>query len=327
MEQMRLDFGEGAEAERAMETAARAARARAFEAAAVALGVRPGEVAYKLAGTLAVYADSPSQRAKGLTGLRWSGTWAELADDPRLACSADSIAKAIRRFRTAGFITTTNQIDDRGLVVGVVVALEMRAINAAVGSKNYAVGSEPASVGSQTQSGPGYGPGNGPGNGPGKSSPYYIPVLLNYPTNPPPPSKPAAVEDLDHDWGTATRALTDAGVARVRPVLDAAKRIGITPNDVSEIVGQYAANRHLFRSPGAIVDRIRSGHWPVDIPDAAAVERRAAARRTASQQLEFERARFAIIRAARAAGVELSDTEADRRAHAAIDRKPSKVTP
>lgn len=102
MEQMRLDFGEGAEAERAMETAARASRARAFEAAAVALGIRPGEVAYKLAGTLAVYADSPSQRAMGLTGLRWCGTWAELAADPRLSCSADSIAKAIRRSAPPG---------------------------------------------------------------------------------------------------------------------------------------------------------------------------------------------------------------------------------
>jgi hypothetical protein len=340
MEQMRLDFGEGAEAERAMETAARAARARAFEAAAVALGVRPAEVAYKLAGTLAVYADSPSQRAKGLTGLRWAGTWAELAADARLACSADSIAKAIRRFRAAGFITTTNQIDDRGLVIGVVVALEMRAINAAVGSENDAVGSErarvgsePARVGSQTQSGPGSGPGagavTGPGSGPGKSSPHYIPVLPNYPNNPPPPNEPAAVDDFKHDWRTATRALTDAGVARVRPVLDAAKRIGITPNDVSDIVGEYAANRHLFRSPGAIVDRIRSGHWPIDIPDVAAVERRAVARRTAAHQLEFERARFAIIRAARAAGVELSDAEADRRAAAAaaVHREPMEVNP
>lgn len=332
MEQMNLDFGEGAEAERAMETAARAARARAFEAAAVALGVRPGEVAYKLAGTLAVYADSPSQRAKGLTGLRWAGTWAELAADTRLACSADSIAKAIRRFRAAGFITTTNQIDDRGLVVGVVVALEMRAINAAVGSENDAVGSERARVGSQTQSGPVTGPGTGavtgPGSGPGKSKADYIPFLPNYPNNPPPPSEPAAVDDFKHDWRTATRALTDAGVARVGPVLDAAKRIGITPNDVSDIVGEYAANRHLFRSPGAIVDRIRSGHWPVDIPDAAAVERRAVARRTAAHQLEFERARFAIIRAARAAGVELSDAEADRRAAAAsVHREPMEVNP
>lgn len=332
MEQLRLDFGEGAEAERAMETAARAARARAFEAAAVALGVRPGEVAYKLAGTLAVYADSPSQRAKGLTGLRWAGTWAELAADPRLACSADSIAKAIRRFRAAGCITTTNQIDDRGLVVGVVVALEMRAINAAVGSEPATVGSQISRVGSQTQSGPGSGPGagavTGPGSGPGKSSPHYIPVLPNYPNNPPPPSEPAAVDDLNHDWGTATRALTDAGVARVRPVLDEAKRIGITPNDVSDIVGEYAANRHLFRSPGAIVDRIRSGHWPIDIPDVAAVERRAVARRTAAHQLEFERARFAIIRAARAAGVELSDAEADRRAAAAaVHREPMEVNP
>lgn len=328
---MRLDFGEGAEAERAMETAARAARARVFEAAAVALGIRPGEVAYKLAGTLAVYADSPSQRAMGLTGLRWAGTWAELAADPRLACSADSIAKAIRRFRVAGFITTTNQIDDRGLVVGVVVALEMRAINAAGGSEPIGVGSQISRVGSQTQSGPGNGPGSGPGSGPGagpgKSKADYIPVLPNYPNNPPPPSERAAVDDSNHDWGTATRALTDAGVARVRPVLDAAKRTGITPNDVSAIVGQYVANRHLFRSPGAIVDRIFSGHWPVDIPDAAAVERRAVARRTATQQLEFERARFAMIRSARAAGVELSDAEADRRAAAAVHREPMEVKP
>lgn len=318
---MRLDFGEGAEAERAMETAARAARARAFEAAAVALGVRPGEVAYKLAGTLAVYADSPSQRAKGLTGLRWAGTWAELAADPRLACSADSIAKAIRRFRAAGFITTTNQIDDRGLVVGVVVALEMRAINAAGGS-------EPARV-----SGPGNGPGasavTGPGSGPGKSKADYIPVLPKHPNNPPPPSEPAAVDDLNHDWGTATRALTDAGVERVQAILTHAKQSRLAPADVAAIVAEYTTNRHLFRSPGAIVDRIRSGSWPVEVPDSAAIERRAAARRTAAHQLEFERARFVIIRAARAAGVELSDAEADRRAAAAaaVHREPMEVKP
>jgi hypothetical protein len=115
--------------------------------------------------------------------------------------------------------------------------------------------------------------------------------------------------------------LTDAGVARVAAIVHHAKQSRLTPDDVAAIVAEYTNNRHLFRSPGAIVDRIRSGSWPVDVPDSAAIERRAAARRTASSQLEFERARFAIIRAARAAGVELSDDEADRRAHASIDRQ------
>jgi len=68
--QMKLDFGESAEAERAADRKIRAARAMAFERAAVALGIRPGEVGYRLAGALAVYADSPSMRARGLTGIR-----------------------------------------------------------------------------------------------------------------------------------------------------------------------------------------------------------------------------------------------------------------
>jgi hypothetical protein len=72
--QLRLDFGESAEAERDVERRARASRACAFERAAASLGMRANEIGYKLAGLLAVWVDSPSQRASGVVGLRWRGT-------------------------------------------------------------------------------------------------------------------------------------------------------------------------------------------------------------------------------------------------------------
>jgi hypothetical protein len=126
MEQLRFDWGESAEVERAAETAIRAQRAKACEAAAVALGARPGEVLHRVAGTLAVWVDSPSQRARGLTGLRWAGTWAELAG--KLECSAESVGRAVRRLRAAGLVETNTVVDDRGAVVGVCVELQMRVV-------------------------------------------------------------------------------------------------------------------------------------------------------------------------------------------------------
>jgi hypothetical protein len=52
-------------------------------------------------------------------------------------------------------------------------------------------------------------------------------------------------------------------VERPRQTLETAINVGISPSELGSIVAEFQANRPLFRSAGAIVDRIRSGSWPV----------------------------------------------------------------
>ncbi len=52
-------------------------------------------------------------------------------------------------------------------------------------------------------------------------------------------------------------------VDRPRQALDSAIEAGIAPNELGLICAEFTANRALFRSGGAIVDRIRNGSWPV----------------------------------------------------------------
>lgn len=321
--QPKLDFGESAEVEREIDRRMRADRARAFEAAAVRIGIRTNEIGYRLAGMLGVYVASPSMRQRGVSGLKWVGTTAELANDARLKCSADSVSKLLRRFKAAGLIDTWQTVDDRGRVAGIGIELNMVSINAAAEAPKV--------------SGPGAYPGTDPGAGPvidhgtdpGKSTVYRLPFLPNKSENPPPPSQrptddrnpePSAAAA---DWEKVSRALKAAGVARIQTAIDAAKHVGATPFEIETIVGEYQRHKSKFDSAGAIVDRIRSGAWPVDLPDAATSQRAEQFRDERRRALDFERARSAVIREARAAGrwASLTDAEIDAEANARIGRE------
>jgi DNA-binding Lrp family transcriptional regulator len=292
MEQLRFDWGESAEVERAAETRIRAERARACEAAAVKLGARPGEVLHRVAGTLAVFVDSPSQRAKGLTGLRWSGTWAELAE--RCGCNAESVGRAVRRLRTAGVVQTELLVDDRGAVVGVVVELQMRVV--------------------QSLATP-----------PGAKRPYYISDLSVKSVNPPP--REAAVEVVKNQhqqpdpWREVAAALEGAGVSRTQAAILAAKDAGYSPADVLAILGQFTQHRALFDGAGALVDRIRNGAWCVELPNPQTEQRRAVALDRMKRQQAFEAIRGQIVLDARRRGQTISDSDADAMANAVLERQ------
>lgn len=335
--QPKLDFGESAEVEAAAEKRLRAERAAAFERAAVSIGIRPGELGYRLAGALGVYVDSPSMRRAGLTGLRWQGTTAELAADPRLAANPDSVARALRRFVRAGFVSTEVVTDDRGRKSGVCVCLNMRAIHAAAAScRDHRRPVEPppqppARVsGAQPGAVSGADAGADPGAVSGASTPHYIPVLPKPTVNPLPRVSRAnsggagVVSNQDwptQDWATIAERLRAVGLERVRVAIDAALEAGLDPAAVGTLLDEYAANVARLRSPGAILERIRSGCWPVPIRTAADVAAAAQARAAQSQTLAFERARSEAIRRARARGEELDDATADALAAAAIARQ------
>lgn len=316
MEQLRFDWGESAEVERVAETAIRAQRARACEAAAVALGARPGEILYRVAGTLGVFVDSPSQRAKGLRGLRWSGTWAEIAE--RCQCNSESVGRAVRRLRAAGVVQTELLADDRGAVVGVVVEIQMRRVQALAAPHSAGPGACPD-----------VGPGACPSAGPGAKRPHYISDLSEYPKNPPPREAAAEVAKISQQqpepWVEVAKALEGAGVTRSHATIVAAKDAGYSPADVLAILGQFNQHRALFDGPGALVDRIRNGAWCVELPRAEAEQRRVAAVDRAKRQQRFELVRGQIVLDARRRGQTISDTEADALANAALDREPTGV--
>lgn len=68
------------------------------------------------------------------------------------------------------------------------------------------------------------------------------------------------------DWSEAEAALSTAGVKRIPQAIDAAKRNRLTPADL--IGFAFIAQHFADVGPGAIVDRIKFGHWFRDgIPD------------------------------------------------------------
>jgi hypothetical protein len=331
MNQLRLDFGESAEAERVAETAIRAQRARALESAAVAIGARAGEVLYRVAGTLAVFVDSPSQRAMGLTGLRWCGTWAELAT--RLDCSAESVSRAVRRLRSSGIVTTTNTVDDRGAVVGVCVEIQMKVVHQL--TANLDAITPPGAA-------PDVGPGAAPSAAPFISRPHLIPVLPKYPKNPPPRTAGAELGNFGSqkttfgsqtvpggsqtpqgtntqgNWDRIAAELQTAGVQRSAATIAAAKASGMDPAAVGQVIAEYNTHRRRFDGPGALVDRIRNGAWPVELPTAESLERSAAAVSATKSQFKFEQVRGQIVMAARRRGQAITDEQADELATRAL---------
>ena len=86
---------------------------------------------------------------------------------------------------------------------------------------------------------------------------FIEPPLSAQETPPPTPSTNDTA-----DWAAAADCLKSAGVSFSDRLAGTARAKGMTPDDVTQIVVTYQANRSKLRGPGAIVTRIRDGAWP-----------------------------------------------------------------
>jgi hypothetical protein len=121
-------------------------------------------------------------------------------------------------------------------------------------------------------------------------------------------------------WRAVAAALEGAGVSRTQAAIVAARDAGYSAADVLAILGQFNQHRALFDGPGALVDRIRSGAWCVELPNPQTEQRRAVAVDRAKRQQAFEALRGQIVLDARRRGQTISDSDADAMANAALDR-------
>lgn len=128
MKQLSLGF-ESREDEAAAIKAARAERARKMQLAAEQIGAYAGEVTHELAGMLAVFAGSPSALSMGCTGLQWIGSKKELAAHDRLQCSESTVGRALSKLEAAGIITRQTVLNARGQNAGVLIEIQMDAVN------------------------------------------------------------------------------------------------------------------------------------------------------------------------------------------------------
>jgi hypothetical protein len=109
---------------------------------------------------------------------------------------------------------------------------------------------------------------------------------------PPVATRPAAADSFDlisQEWDAVRDALHQSDIHRAEIAIRLAKDQGMPPAQVLEIVGQYAQNKSRFRSPGAIVDRIRNGSWPVALPTQESID--AARQSTQQSQAKKDRER------------------------------------
>lgn len=121
-------------------------------------------------------------------------------------------------------------------------------------------------------------------------------------------------------WREVAAALEGAGVTRTQAAIQAAKDAQYSPADVLAILRQFTQHRALFDGPGALVDRIRSGAWCVELPNPQTEQRRAVAVDRAKRQQAFEALRGQIVLDARRRGQTITDSDADAMANAALDR-------
>ena len=124
------------------------------------------------------------------------------------------------------------------------------------------------------------------------------------------------------DWSKVVLALKAAGVNRIQAAIDAAKHVGATPAQLETIIDEYLQHKSKFDSPGAIVDRIRSGAWPVELPTAEDSQREREFINAKRWKLEFEKARAVVVRETRANGTwsQMSDDDIDAAARQRVSQ-------
>jgi hypothetical protein len=103
-------------------------------------------------------------------------------------------------------------------------------------------------------------------------------------------------------WSRVVAELSGVGVQAPGAVVEAAKRRGMTPDQVVEVVAVYRLNQSKFKSPGVVSWVVKNGFWPIEVE-------------TLEQQRERDRKRFVqVVEDMRARG--MSDDEIRARAMA-----------
>ena len=138
-------------------------------------------------------------------------------------------------------------------------------------------------------------------------------------------------------WAAAEEVL-EGVVTRKQAAIDEAIRAGMSPDELIELATIVRHTPEL--GGGALFDRIRSGHWPIEnVPSLEEIKRRDQARRRAKAVQVREKARYAAIehqvdpedvrtlavaaRLLEEAGLDDQITEAEATARRQLKRAPS----
>jgi hypothetical protein len=297
MRQLTIAF-DSIEAEERATREAIAGRLKMLEAAAINCRIAWDEVGGRVMRALGHLCGSRRQQSLGITGLRWAGPVSELAEDHMVGASVARVRAVLRRLEELGIVSKQVHHNWRGQDDGVLITLEMGAIQrlAKVGRMVSFYGSENTTKECRNHPPdhpvdhppnhlldyPVDYPANYPVDHLVHLEPTLYSVLPSIPKDPPPPKsnansddrkqdraaadfgKPlaadAATESIDDEAEIATE-LKSAGIDRTRPL---AKEFRGRSAEVREAVATYRANRSKLRTPGAIVDFLRSGAWPVE---------------------------------------------------------------
>lgn len=280
-------------------------RLTALEAAALAIGIKWDEVGGRVLRALGHLCGSRRQMDAGLSGLRWAGPVSELAEDKMVQASVVRVRVVLARLEDAGILTRAIRTNFRGQVDGLILTLDMTVINRLANPRNRPLEYPLDSAVDN--------PVEYPLDRVHHLDSVYTPRIPVIPNTPPPPkesqptslpvafvaTRPAA--DVFHsESGTESlakieRDLRSIGIERAKPLaLEFAQRAVA----VSEAVQVFRAHRTRFSGPGAVVDFLRCGAWPVDgiksIDEMQLATSKAAAKRLAA---DLERQRFAEARA------------------------------
>jgi hypothetical protein len=132
-------------------------------------------------------------------------------------------------------------------------------------------------------------------------------------------------------WKHVETRLRDVGLDRVASTIAIAQERRLVPDQVLALINQFESHRSRFRTPGALVDRIRSGDWCQPIPTDAQRSQVSQQTQAKREQQARERIRFQIGREWQAAKIwhtkttEQIESEIDRRL--SLTRQPSITSP
>lgn len=126
----------------------------------------------------------------------------------------------------------------------------------------------------------------------------------------------AVVEDGFCSWSPAEHAsameLLGKFLARPKIAIAAAIEASIGPQEIGAICAEFQANRALFHSSGAIVDRIRNGTWPVaGVKSIEEIKAASEAKIVRSRTVDRERIRWQVCEDWKRVGKWSSATDAD----------------
>jgi len=111
--------------------------------------------------------------------------------------------------------------------------------------------------------------------------------------------------------------LVAEGVRCYRRVLADAKATGMSFAELVAVIDQYRRNKSKFSSPGVILERIRSGGWPVEIETVEQAKAKSESSDAKKRQAKIDSIRYRIISAGRTA--KASDEAITAKLRAALD--------